>query len=77
LRRLVFLVGQRKSRAVKYNHIELFEDIHLTNLAQDISTSHQSYNTQKPSKKLKLLLIPTQLPPCEVSVICTNVECYV
>lgn len=36
LRRLVSMGGQRKGRAVKYEHAELYEDMHLTQLAQDL-----------------------------------------
>lgn len=36
LRRLVSVGGQRKGRAVKYNHAELYEDMHLTNFVQEL-----------------------------------------
>ena len=36
LRRLVSVGGQRRGNAVKYNHAELYEDMHLTNFAQDL-----------------------------------------
>lgn len=36
LRRLVSMGGQRKGNTVKYNHAELFENMHLTNLAQNL-----------------------------------------
>ena len=36
LRRLVSVGGQRKGRTVKYNLAELYENMHLTNFAQDL-----------------------------------------
>lgn len=36
LRRLVSMEGQRSGRMVKYNHTVLFENMHLTQLAQDL-----------------------------------------
>jgi len=36
LRRLVSMEGQRSGRTVKYNRVVLFENLHLTQLAQDL-----------------------------------------
>ncbi len=36
LRRLVSMTGQRKGNTVRYNHAELFENLHITNLIHDL-----------------------------------------